>query len=144
MDHWLRETLISHSMTVGYEPQTNGMAELSLASWQEVAGRCCVRLELPECCGQSTAFINEVRNREKPTTNDIATEPLLLELRENDENAGGPREGARVEFWPPRRCRATALLPPVARDDNKTRAYGCLRWRWPNDREWNPNWCAAG
>ena len=149
MDHWLRETLISHSMTVGYEPQTNGMAEPSLASWQEVAGRCCVRLELPECCGQSTAFINEVRNREKPMTNDIATEPLLLELRENDENAGGNREhvsnsglrgdAERLRYYHQRRETTTKLAPMgVCVGDGRTIVNG-TRIGVPQD-----NFCSSG
>ena len=46
-------------------------------------------------------FISEVCNWTKRQIDDTTVEPMLLELKENDETVEVLPEQDRVEFWPP-------------------------------------------
>ena len=60
-DHWLNETSIWHSMTAGYDPQANGMAE----AYVDVMARGCRSLSHKALWAEAITFISEERNRTK-------------------------------------------------------------------------------
>ena len=118
LDQRFLENSIQHSTTAGYDPQTNSMAEAHVS----VMARGCKSLlhlvgARRALWAEAITFISEVRNRTKRKIDDTVVEPLLLELRENDEVVEIIPEQDRVEFWPTWRYQAMALLPQAERHD---------------------------
>ncbi len=109
-DKWLRDNIIIHTTTGGYEPQQNGIAESHVGVVCGGGRALLHQAGAPKSLWSEAAkHYNEVKNRIKRriTGQEVEIQPLLAEMKEADD----------VTKWPPWGCKAFALLPRVHRDD---------------------------
>ena len=91
---------------------------------------------------EATTLISEVKNRTKRKIDDTMVEPLLLELRGNDETVEILPEQDRV-LAPVGMSSDCATTSGARRQTLDSRDHGCLSGLRSNNRERNSSWCVG-
>lgn len=118
MDVWMRETLIVHSTTAGYDSQANGIAERAIQEVTQGIRSFLHQSGAPRFLWSEAAkhFCNVVNRCERKYPDDSKGIPLILERKQVVGTEESMHEDDDPRRWPPWGCRIVALIPKVDRD----------------------------